>query len=79
MGAKEIKTEEITVRQWLNTLKEPYKTKALTNSFNNASNDILESTSKTLIASLYCAFEWDRSSEGFEYWQKIAQSIEETE
>ena len=64
-------TEEKTVKQWLNTLKDPYKTKAI----RQTNKHILDSKSKDLISSLYCMFNWDNSFEGYEYWSDLASSL----
>lgn len=65
-------TEEKTVKEWLNTLKEPYKTKAI----QQTDKDILDSKEKNLINSLYCMFDWNDSFEGWEYWHDLALSLE---
>lgn len=70
-----MKTEEKTVKEWLNTLKEPYKNKAI-----NQTNDfILNTKTKDLISSLFCMFDWNDSNEGFEYWKDLTSSLENKE
>lgn len=64
-------TEEKTIKQWLKTLKEPYKTKAI----QQTDKHILDSKAKDLITSLYCMFDWDNSFEGYEYWSDLASSL----
>ena len=65
-------TEEKTVKQWLNTLKEPYKTKAI----QQTSKDVLELKADNLIESLYQMFVWKYSNEGDEYWRDLVLSLE---
>lgn len=74
-SAKEMKTEEKTVREWLNTLKEPYKSKAL----NNCNKSIINSKVTNLVKALYYAFDWQDSNEGFEYWKDLTSSLENKE
>lgn len=62
-------------KKWLNTLKEPYKTKAL----RQTNIEILNSTTKDLVSSLYCMFDWSGSVEGLEFWSDLASSLENIE
>ena len=68
-------TEEKTVKQWLNTLKEPYKTKAI----NQTSKEVLKEKVNSLIVALYKMFLWKDSQEGDEYWRDLALSLENIE
>jgi hypothetical protein len=70
-----MKTEEKTIKQWLNTLKEPYKSKAI----NQTKQFMLESKAKDLVSSLYCMFDWNDSEEGWEYWNDLTSSLENKE
>ena len=63
--------EEKTVKQWLNTLKEPYKTKAL----NNLNKRVTNVKAINLNKALLQAFDWDMSLEGYEYWSDLASSL----
>jgi len=67
-----MKTEEKTVKDWLNTLNEPYKTKALNNIQEKVTNVQVISVSKALKQ----AFDWDNSLEGWEYWNDLTKSLE---
>lgn len=67
-----MKTEEKTVKDWLNTLKEPYKTKALNNTFKNEYYIKVQSLNTALLK----AFDWEMSLEGYEYWKDLTQSLE---
>lgn len=60
-----------TIEQWLNTLKEPYKTKAL----NNLLNDCKDNKTQTLEEALKLAFTWANSDEGFLYWDELHTKI----
>lgn len=53
-----------TVEEWFNYLEEPYKTQALENSIEKSLKIIKESMSDALS----CAFIWDESCQGHEYW-----------
>lgn len=68
-------TEEKTVKQWLNTLKEPYKTKAI----KQTNKQILKEKVDSLIVALYKMFLWKDSQEGDEYWRDLALSLENIE
>ena len=68
-------TEEKTVKQWLNTLKEPYKSKAL----RQTNEDILNSYCGSLLNSLYQMFDWQSSFEGLEYWSDLTATLENIE
>ena len=70
-----MKTEEKTVKEWLNTLKEPYKSKAL----RQTNEDILNLYCDSLLNSLYQMFDWQISFEGLEYWSDLTSSLENIE
>jgi len=53
-----------TIKQWLETLEEPYKTEALNNSY--SSNEAIEVMS--LSEALKWAFTWSVTNEGHYYW-----------
>ena len=55
-----MKQKEKTIKKWLNTLKEPYKSKAL----QQTNEDILNMHCNSLINSLYQMFSWSESDEG---------------
>ena len=65
-------TEEKTIKQWLNTLNEPYKTKAL----QQTNKDRLKEKVDSLIIALYKMFVWEDSVEGDEYWRDLVLSLE---
>jgi hypothetical protein len=71
MGAKENKT----VKEWLNTQNEPYKTLSL----NNTNTDILRDETNNLIGTLYHAFTWSLSAEGSAFWEDYVQTLENIE
>jgi hypothetical protein len=53
-----------TIEEWFNDLEEPYKTQALENS----KKTNLTCVCKSMRESISCAFLWDESREGREYW-----------
>ena len=65
-------TEEKTIKQWLNTLNEPYKTKAI----QQTNEDRLKEKADSLIIALYKMFVWEDSVEGDEYWRDLVLSLE---
>ena len=73
--AKRMKQKEKTIKQWLNTLDEPYKSKAI----QQTNKDILNKKAKDLISSLYYMFDWSESEEGLEYWIDLTSSLENIE
>ena len=68
-------TEEKTVKQWLNTLKEPYKTKAI----QQTNKGILKTKESSLIDTLYSMFVWECSKEGKQYWRDLVIDLENQE
>ena len=72
---KEMKQKEKTIKDWLNTLKEPYKSKAL----RQTNEDILNLYCTSLLNSLYQMFDWQSSFEGWEYWNDLTSSLENIE
>ena len=68
-------TEEKTVKQWLNTLKEPYKSKAL----NNLQKEVINVKVISISKALKQSFDWDNSHEGWEYWNDLTSSLENIE
>lgn len=67
-----MKQKEKTIKDWLNTLKEPYKSKAI----QQTNKDILKENSKDLEEAIYKMFDWEASDEGFEYWSELVENIE---
>ena len=65
-------TEEKTVKEWLNTLNEPYKTKAI----QQTNEDKKKKKADSLIIALYKMFVWEDSVEGDEYWRDLVLSLE---
>lgn len=72
---KEMKQKEKTIKDWLNTLNNPYKQKALTNLNTNMRNIRVESVSSALLI----AFNWRSSLEGFDYWDELFERLENIE
>ena len=70
-----MKQKEKTIKDWLNTLDEPYKSKAL----KQTNEDILNLYCNSLLNSLYQMFDWESSEEGLEYWSDLTSSLENIE
>lgn len=70
-----MKTENKTVKDWLNTQNEPFKTLSL----NNTNENILRDKTNNLIGSLYHAFTWSDSKEGEDFWRNYVQTLENIE
>ena len=70
-----MKQKEKTVKQWLNTLKEPYKSKAI----QQTDEDRLKEKVSSLIVALYKMFVWGDSQQGDEYWRDLVLSLENIE
>lgn len=66
-----MKTEEKTVKQWLDTLKEPYKTEA----FNNTLKGTLNRTAYSLHSALMMSFVFHSSREGNDYWWEVLKTL----
>lgn len=60
-----------TVRQWLEQIEEPYRTKALTNMHKCNGNHVADLQQSTISDALMCAFSWENSNEGFIYWNNL--------
>jgi len=73
-----------TIYEHLNTLNEPYKSKAITNylkRFYVSSIDDVPEFHRTFLTGsvsdvLNNAFVWSVSPEGFDYWSKLKESLE---
>lgn len=59
-----------TVKQWLEELQEPYRTKALNNLVSMWADYEVES----MYDAIQEAFFWSRTDEGFNYWNDLADS-----
>jgi hypothetical protein len=60
-----------TVRQWFETLPEPYRSNAIRNSM----RIILDSIEPTISDAICCSFDWEKSIQGFDYWDFVYQKI----
>ena len=70
-----MKQKEKTIKEWLNTLKEPYKSKAI----QQINKDILELQCNSITDALLKMFDWSESEEGLEYWSDLTSSLENIE
>lgn len=62
-----------TVEQWLNTLEEPYRTKALLNAEKDEFWEKYKTSAVNSIGfAIVEAFVWDATEEGFDYWISVA-------
>lgn len=66
-----MKQKEKTIKYWLNTLKEPYKTKAI----QQTNEDILELKCNSITDALLKMFEWESSKEGDLFWDELFESV----
>jgi hypothetical protein len=57
----------LTIKEWINYLPEPYRSQAL--KYEHIS---WRSKVASMYTALFVAFSWDRSEEGFEYWDEVA-------
>lgn len=60
-----------TILEYLKELEEPYKTQAL----NNTSDEILKEDVKTLEEAIKLAFVWEKSQQGWNYWNEVHSLI----
>ena len=70
-----MKQKEKTIKQWLNTLDEPYKSKAL----RQTNEDILELQCNSITDALLKMFEWESSEEGDLFWDNLYVTLENIE
>lgn len=61
----------MTIKQYLEQLKEPERTQAL----NNLVPVMADKEVPGLVEALAVAFYWESSPEGFAYWEKVCKSI----
>ena len=60
-----------TRKEWLEELPNPYKELALRNTPKYRLEEIEESLSESILG----AFDWDKSSEGFKYWNNLWENL----
>ena len=70
-----MKQKEKTIKQWLNTLDEPYKSKAI----QQTNKDILELQCNSITDALLKMFEWESSEEGDLFWDNLYVTLENIE
>ena len=70
-----MKQKEKTIKEWLNTLKEPYKSKAI----QQTNKDILELQCNSITDALLKMFEWESSEEGDLFWDNLYVTLENIE
>lgn len=69
--------EQKTIREWLETLEEPYRTQAIRNISPGLAG--YPKKFKRLSTVLKGAFLWAKSSEKDKYWRKLCYKIEKDE
>lgn len=60
-----------TIKQWFETLPEPYRTQAL----NNANIFLLDQEETNMEDAFYNGFFWAFSPEGYDYWEEFINNI----
>jgi len=60
-----------TIKQWFETLPEPYRSQAIENSLPGNLNSRVDS----LFIALSCGFKYRRSPQGFDYWKSFQDEI----
>ena len=70
-----MKQKEKTIKDWLNTLKEPYKSKAI----QQTNKNILELQCNSITDALLKMFEWESSEEGDLFWDNLYVTLENIE
>ena len=70
-----MKQKEKTIKDWLNTLDEPYKSKAI----QQTNKDILELQCNSITDALLKMFEWESSEEGDLFWDNLYVTLENIE
>ena len=64
-----------TVAYWLSALPNGDNVKALA----NADREMLSEIVKSQRVALFSAFVWDKSAEGHDYWERVADGLPEDE
>lgn len=62
-----------TIKEWLETLPEPYREQALNNS--KEMNITLNSKVERLTSAISFSFIWSNSPEGFDYWWDLIKEL----
>ncbi len=65
----------MSVKDWLETLEEPYRTKALGYMLPNLDHEVYSDISN-VVSALRVAFFWGDSPEGYDYWNDLASNLE---
>jgi hypothetical protein len=56
-----------TTQQWFKKLPEPYRTQALDN-LSREPDYVKNAESPSIVSALVSGFEWEKTPEGFDYW-----------
>lgn len=71
-----------TVREWLETLPEPYRTQAIENTRTlngEAGEDIFNALDTEASSALHGAFVWSDSHQGFKYWNNLDNKLDKSD
>lgn len=60
-----------TIREWLEELPEPYRTQAI----ENTEDELLLERVESLKKAVKCAFIWNKSPQGHEYWSELHETL----
>ena len=60
-----------TIREWFETLPEPYRTQAIENSLTGN----LNAPAENMFIALSCGFKYRRSPQGFDYWKDFQDKL----
>lgn len=58
-----------TIKDWFEELPEPYRSEAI--------NNIRKSEANSLSDALDIGFDWGRTKQGYEYWYKLFEKLEQ--
>jgi len=63
--------DQKTVKEWLETLDEPYRSQAL----ENGNIQYASITEDNVYEALWGAFNWGESPQGYEYWNRFHDTL----
>lgn len=76
-GGETLKTKEMkTIKQWIETLPEPYRSEAIENVREQNNENLINFTENSLALAVYGAFNIHLTKQGWSYWHRVAQGKE---
>ena len=60
-----------TIREWLNELTEPYRSRAIRNAVNTL-NPLLDLSQVSMEDAIWGAFDWNKTPEGHDFWYSVS-------